>query len=74
MSTGELIVTALGAYFGVGLVFALAFVTLGLARVDPNAVGAKTVVRVLLIPGAMALWPLMAVHWARGGIQADHPS
>ncbi len=74
MSTGELIVTLLGAYFAIGVVFALAFVTVGLARVDPNAVGAKTIVRLLLIPGAMALWPLMLVHWARGGIREEHAS
>ncbi len=65
----------LGLYFGIGLLFALAFVTLGLGRVDPNAAGAKLSVRILLIPGAMALWPFLAVHWMKGGRRAsEHAS
>lgn len=61
------IVAGAGAYLGIGLVFALAFATRGVERVDPAARGAGWGFRALLVPGAAALWPWLAVRWARGG-------
>jgi hypothetical protein len=56
--------TAMGCYLGLGILFALAFVTRGAPRLDPAARGMPISVRLLLIPGAAALWPLMLWKWA----------
>jgi len=54
------------AYAGVGLVFAAAFVTVGAGRIDPSARRAPVGFRLLILPGTVALWPLLALHWMRG--------
>jgi hypothetical protein len=46
-----------------GMVVALAFLSLGIDRVDPQAIGAYAF-RPLLIPGLVLLWPLVVWRWA----------
>ena len=60
------LVTALGVYAGVGLLFGVAFVTRGAARIDPQAVGGSWGFRLAILPGVVALWPLVARRWASG--------
>lgn len=67
MAFAELLVAAAGAWLAAGLVFALAFVTAGVQRVDPAARGAPWGFRLLILPGAAALWPLLLLRWVRGG-------
>jgi hypothetical protein len=62
------LVGCLGVYLAIGLAFALAFVALGIQRVDPAARGMPLTARVLLVPGAAALWPLLLLKWI------NHPS
>jgi len=57
---------ALGAYLACGIVFALAFVSLGAGRVDPHAKEGTWGFRLLIIPGAAALWPFLLSRWLRG--------
>jgi hypothetical protein len=54
---------ALAAYAAVGIAVALAFVTVGVARVQAMPVTIGT--RIMLLPGAFVLWPLLAVRWHR---------
>jgi hypothetical protein len=56
----QCVVAIVGLYSGVGLLFALWFVTLGLSRVDESARDASLGLRLLLLPGAAAFWPLLA--------------
>ena len=58
---------ALAFYLAIGLVTALAFVSVGLAQVVPH-MGASLGARILFIPGALALWPYVLARWlqARG--------
>ena len=49
----------LTAYIGVGAVFALGFAFWGVARIDPAAHGMPIAARLLILPGAAALWPLL---------------
>ena len=56
---------ALGIYGMVGAAFALAFVARGVDRIDPAAKGMPLAARLLLIPGAAALWPLLLAKWQR---------
>jgi hypothetical protein len=57
----------LAAYGAVGVAVAVAFVTVGVARVQPMRVSVGA--RILLLPGAFVLWPLVVARWhrSRGG-------
>jgi hypothetical protein len=59
------IVALFGAYLALGLAFALAFVTLGVTVVDPAARGMPFTARLVILPGAAALWPLLLRRWLR---------
>ncbi len=65
MTAPELVLLALAAYALAGLAFALAFVTVGVTRLDPAARGTSWAFRALILPGSAALWPLLATKWAR---------
>ena len=54
-------------YTLVGVVFALAFAWRGAAAVDPVARHGTLGFRMLIVPGAALLWPLLAVRWWRAG-------
>ena len=58
-----LLVHALYLYGIAGLVFAIAFVTTGVKRIDSQAIGSGVGFRVLIFPGAAALWPLLLRRW-----------
>jgi len=56
-------VLLVGVYALAGLVFAVAFVLRGAGRIDPVARKAPLRVRLLLAPGAAALWPVLIPKW-----------
>lgn len=68
IATGFLIL--LGVYLGCGLMFAVPFVLKGAGKIDPHAAKGTWGFRILIIPGSMALWPLMLRRWMSG---ASHP-
>lgn len=55
----------MAGYLGVGTVFAVFFVFRGVGRIDANAQGAGPGFRLLILPGAAALWPVLMVRWMR---------
>ena len=57
---------ALGIYLACGLMFAIPFVLTGVKRIDPHAAHGSWGFRLLIIPGSMALWPLLLKRWAGG--------
>ena len=59
------LVWALQAYALVGVLFAVPFVLKGAARLDPDAVEGTWGFRVLIFPGAAALWPWLLTRWMR---------
>ncbi len=61
----EWVLTILGVYLAVGAAFAAAFVWRGAGRLDANARGASWGFRILILPGAAALWPILLAAWAR---------
>jgi hypothetical protein len=61
----QLLLGTVLAYLAGGLLFAVAFVTAGVGRVDAVARGTSAGFRLLILPGAAALWPPLAVRWAR---------
>ena len=62
----ETLVLGAGFYLAAGLIFALAFVTVGVQRLDGDAKGGTVGFRILILPGATLLWPLLAARWVRG--------
>ncbi len=66
MLAADLFVDALAAYGLIGTIFAIAFVTLGIQRMDPVAEHAPIGFRLIVLPGAAALWPLLLLRWVRG--------
>lgn len=63
MSIITIILLCLVAYGAIGLLFAIPFVVVGLGRVDSAAELAGPAVRLLLVPGTVAVWPLMLRRW-----------
>lgn len=63
VETAETLVGGLAAYLVLGLAFALAFVARGLTAIDPASRGMPRLVRLLIVPGAAALWPLLLWKW-----------
>jgi hypothetical protein len=57
------LLNALALYAGVGIVLALAFATFGVTRVQAAPVSPGA--RVLILPGAAALWPYVLLRWLR---------
>lgn len=51
------------AYWATGLVFAVAFASFGIQRVDPVAKGSGAAFRLLIMPGAAVLWPVLLQKW-----------
>ena len=56
------IVQIVTVYLAVGVVVGVAFLFLGVDRVDPAARGAYAF-RPLLLPGLTLLWPLVIFRW-----------
>ncbi len=53
-------------YLGVGVLFAIVFVLKGVGKIDPSARGGTLGFRLLILPGAAALWPILARRWLAG--------
>lgn len=53
---------ATGLYLAIGLCFALVFVGVLVGRIDPATRGTGWGFRLLILPGAAALWPLLLRH------------
>ncbi len=62
----RLLVGAAGMYLAAGVAFAVAFAAFGVGRIDPAAKGATLGFRLLVLPGAIALWPYLLSRWASG--------
>ena len=49
-----------------GVVFAVPFVMRGVGHIDPVAKSGTIGFRILIIPGTIALWPLLLARWLGG--------
>lgn len=55
----QLFLGFLGTYTAIGVLFALYFFFKGAFKIDPLIGESKWTVRLLLVPGAIGLWPLL---------------
>jgi hypothetical protein len=69
MGTAEIIVAGMGLYGAIGLAVALGFASLGLHRAMPDAGPVTWGARILLLPGALVLWPWVLRRWLAGGVR-----
>jgi len=60
------LVWAFSIYAIAGFIFAIPFVLRGAGRIDPVARSGTIGFRLLIIPGTIALWPLLLGRWAGG--------
>jgi hypothetical protein len=56
---------ALGLYALLGIVTAVAFVTFGVTQVLPYSYSMSIGARILVLPGAAALWPYVLMRWLK---------
>lgn len=59
----SILMLAVDVYAVLGVVFAVAFVLVGAAKVDPVVASSPRRVRVLLLFGAAAVWPALLLRW-----------
>ena len=62
----QTLLIAAGMYLLCGLAFGIPFVLVGVAKIDPHAAHGSWGFRLLIIPGTMFLWPLLARRWLGG--------
>lgn len=67
IGTAQTLWVIVALYCAVGLVFAVVFSWRGAARLDPRVTGSSRPFRFIILPAAMALWPLLVWLWARSG-------
>lgn len=63
MTPASIFLMLLGMYFAVGVVIGLAFVIIGIRKIDPIADRAPLQVRILFLPGAISIWPIVLYLW-----------
>ncbi len=61
----NLFVLLLGIYVGIGLLFSIPFAFAGAKKIDSTATEGTIGFKLLIIPGAIALWPLLANRWRK---------
>ena len=66
-AAAEWFVNILAGYAILGVLFGIAFVTIGIDRVDPVAKGAGFGFRLIILPGVAGLWPLLLLRWTEEG-------
>jgi hypothetical protein len=63
LEIAQVIVGVFEAYALAGLGFAMLFLPRGVVHLDPRVAGAPRTLRLLILPGVVALWPLFAWRW-----------
>ncbi len=71
MLVAEVILAIIGIYLTLGLLFAIPFVWKGAPAIDSAAKGTAISFRLLLIPGATLLWPILLQYWLQSRIDVE---
>lgn len=70
-AAATLIVWAGLAYAAIGLLIGIAFIVRGVDRVDTAARGSGWGFKLLILPGAAALWPWTISLWRKNTVAAE---
>ena len=57
------LLSALGLYLLIGLIFGIALVSVGVKAIDPQAGGTGPLFRLLILPGSVVFWPCLLRRW-----------
>jgi hypothetical protein len=60
-----IVLIVLAVYAAAGLAVAAAFVLFGVSRVLPEPAAVTAGARILIFPGAAALWPYVLIRWLK---------
>jgi hypothetical protein len=60
IEVAQVIVALFELYALAGVAFAVLFLPRGVGRLDPRVAGAPKTLKLLILPGVAALWPLLA--------------
>lgn len=60
-----IVLIALALYAAAGVAVAAAFVVFGVTRVLPEPAPVTVGARILILPGAAALWPYVLIRWLK---------
>ena len=63
LEIAQLAVGVFEVYALTGMGFAMLFLPRAVARLDPRVASAPKTLRLLILPGVVALWPLFAWRW-----------
>lgn len=66
LELAQVVVAVFEAYALTGTGFALMFLPRAVARLDPRVAAAPKTLRLLILPGIVALWPVFARRWITG--------
>lgn len=66
LTVARTLLLAVGAYLVVGLGVGLWVAVRGASRLDPAAAGSGWGFRILIVPGATLMWPMLAARLIRG--------
>lgn len=73
LALAQSIVAVVELYLATGAAFVVVFLWRGITDVDHRVAGAPMSLRVLILPGLVALWPVFAMRWATGASEpAEH--
>jgi hypothetical protein len=72
VETVRVLLGVLAVYLAAGVLFAVAFHLFGLVRLDASAAASGWPFRLLITPGIVALWPILARRWRSAGVDAPH--
>lgn len=72
MAIAQLILLTIAAYLAVGVLVGVPFILRGVSRLDPAAAAAPWTFRALIIPGAVALWPIV-LSWRFSAARTAEP-
>lgn len=64
-TAADALILIIAAYTLLGLIFTAVFVPFGARRLDDGALGAGPLFAALIVPGSVALWPLLLMRWWR---------
>jgi hypothetical protein len=70
MSIAALLLYGVYLYVLIGIVTAIAFLSVGVTRVFEHPAPVTIPARILLLPGAIVFWPLILVRWLGKGSTA----
>ncbi|MBL0926666.1 MAG: hypothetical protein IBJ11_03305 [Phycisphaerales bacterium] len=70
MTVADAVILFAALYASIGVGFAMLFVARGVGRVDPVARSAGVGFRLVILPGAAVLWPVLLRLWWRSSRRA----